>query len=296
MAGKGRGRKGSGLDLVHLELLRAESGSVALVTLHDPERRNALSLALVAELKTVMDTVEADDDIGAVVVTGAPPAFCAGADLGDLAAHSDRAGAAGAAGAAGPAEPTDPETGLRAIYEGFLRVARCPLPTVAAVNGAAVGAGMNLALACDLRVASRSAMFDTRFLELGLHPGGGHTFMLQRIGGPELARAMVLFGARLDGAAAAARGLAWACVDDASVVTEAVGLARTAASAPRQLAVRVKDTMGRVASLGNQDDAVATEIEAQIWSLGQPFFTQRLAARQGRQSGQSQQSHQSQRR
>src|SRR5207253_5114344 len=72
------------------------------------------------------------------------------------------------------------QPGLRSVYEGFLRVARSSLPTVAAVNGAAVGAGMNLALACDVRLAGRSARFDTRFLKLGLHPGGGHTWMLRR--------------------------------------------------------------------------------------------------------------------
>ncbi len=107
-----------------------------------------------------MDGIEADPSVGAIVVTGAPPAFCAGADLGNLA-------------------EVDGER-LGAIYEGFLRIARSSLPTLAAVNGAAVGAGMNLALGCDVRLAARRARFDTRFLQLGLHPGGGHTWMLRR--------------------------------------------------------------------------------------------------------------------
>ena len=80
------------------------------------------------------------------------------------------------------------------IYEGFLRVLRSPLPTVAAVNGPAVGAGLNLALACDVRLAGASARFDTRFLRIGLHPGGGHAWMLDRAVGPQAAAAMVLFG------------------------------------------------------------------------------------------------------
>ena len=92
--------------------------------------------------------------------------------------------------------------------------ARSPLPTIAAVNGAAVGAGMNLALACDVRLAGRSARFDTRFLQLGLHPGGGHTWMLQRIAGPQAAAAVVLFGEVLDGEEAERCGLVWRCVDD----------------------------------------------------------------------------------
>src|SRR5205823_197881 len=108
----------------------------------------------------------------------------------------------------------DAQPGLRSVYEGFLRVARSPLPTVAAVNGAAVGAGMNLALCCDVRIAGRSARFDTRFLKLGLHPGGGHTWMLQRAIGPQGAAAMVLFGDVLNGEAAEKCGLVWRCVDD----------------------------------------------------------------------------------
>src|ERR1043166_866952 len=72
-----------------------------------------------------------------------------------------------------------------AIYEGFLRIARSPLPTLAAVNGAAVGAGMNLALGCDVRLASTRARFDTRFLQIGLHPGGGHTWMQVRTVGQQ---------------------------------------------------------------------------------------------------------------
>src|SRR5690606_25054318 len=142
---------------------------------------------LVDEIVAAFDAIEGDDGVGAVVVTGAPPAFCAGAALGDL-------------------DGTQRE-GLRRIYEGFLRVARSPLPTIAAVNGAAVGAGMNLALACDVRVAGARARFDTRFLQLGIHPGGGHTWMLQRAVGLQAAAAMVLFGEVLDGAEAERIGL-----------------------------------------------------------------------------------------
>ena len=142
-----------------------------------------------------MDEIEADENVGAIVVTGAPPAFCAGADLGNLGGTGD-----------GP--------GFRTIYEGFLRVARSPLPTIAAVNGAAVGAGMNMALGCDLRIAAKRAKFDTRFIQIGLHPGGGHTWMLRRIVGPQVAAAAVLFGEVLDGEAAERVGLAYKCVDD----------------------------------------------------------------------------------
>jgi enoyl-CoA hydratase len=235
---------------------------VAVVTLNDPDHRNTLTLPMVGEIVAAFDQLEADESVGAVIVTGAPPAFCAGADLGDLG----RGGEAGDGG------------GVASVYDGFLRVARSTLPTVAAVNGAAVGAGMNLALACDVRIAGRSGRFDTRFLKLGLHPGGGHTWMLQRIVGPQVATAMVLFGQVLDGQAAADRGLAWACVDDDALLDEARGFAAGAAGAPRELAVRAKQTLQAVAALDDHDEAVGVELKAQQWSFGQPFFAERLAA------------------
>src|SRR5919198_3081124 len=193
------------------------SDGVAVVTLNDPDHRNTLTLPMVGEIVAAFDALEADDAVGAVVVTGAPPAFCAGADLGDLG----RGGEAGDGG------------GVASVYDGFLRVARSTLPTVAAVNGAAVGAGMNLALAADVRIAARSGCFDTRFLKLGLHPGGGHTWMLRRVVGPQAANAMVLFGQVLDGEAAAANGLAWKCVDDDALIDEARAFAAGAGGAAR---------------------------------------------------------------
>jgi enoyl-CoA hydratase len=255
---------------VRVELDRAEGRSaVAVVTLEEPERRNAMSAAMVRELGEAFDRLERDDaGVGAVVVTGAPPAFCAGADLSDLGRAASEATAAAPGQAGGP----------RAIYEGFLRVARCPLPTVAAVNGPAVGAGMNLALACDVRIAGRSARFDSRFLGLGLHPGGGHTFMLERAVGPSVAAAAVLFGEVLDGEAAARVGLALRCVEDAELVEAAVAFAARAARAPIPLARRAKATLGLVPSLAGLSEAVEVELEAQTWSMGQPFFAERLAA------------------
>src|SRR5713226_200632 len=147
---------------------------VATVTLNAPDRRNSLTLDMVGEIVAAFDQVE-NEDVGAIVVTGSPPAFCAGATLAHLGSTAQSDSVDGGGGDGGG------RAGLKAIYEGFLRVARSPLPTLAAVNGAAVGAGMNLALACDIRLAGRSARFDTRFLQLGLHPGGGHTWMLQRV-------------------------------------------------------------------------------------------------------------------
>ena len=247
------------MTLVHVDI----ADRVATLTLDDPERRNALTLPMVDDIVAAMDQIESDEGVGAIVVTGAPPAFCAGADLGNLGGTGD-----------GP--------GFRSIYEGFLRIARSPLPTVAAVNGAAVGAGMNMALGCDVRVAGTRAKFDTRFVQIGLHPGGGHTWMLRRVVGPQVAAAAVLFGEVLDGPAEERVGLAYRCVDDADLAEAAHALAAKAADGPRELVITVKETLAAMATIDSYDEAVSRELTPQVWSTQQPWFRERLAALQAK--------------
>ena len=253
-----------------MEHVRVESDhDVAVVTLVDVERRNAMTGLMVDEIVATFDALESDGSTAAVVVTGEPPAFCSGADVSSLGALS-RAG-------------TDEERrSVTSIYEGFLRVLRSPLPTIAAVNGPAVGAGMNLALACDVRLAGRSARFDTRFLKLGLHPGGGHTWMLRRLAGAQTAAAMVLFGEVLGGAEAVEAGLAWRCVDDHVLLDRARALAASAADVPPALVRRAKETIAAMADVTDHEDAVQVELTAQVWSLQQPEFAERLAAMRDR--------------
>jgi enoyl-CoA hydratase len=236
-------------------------GGVATLRLDDPQRRNALSAAMVDEITAALDDLEADGSTAALVVTGNGPAFCAGADLTQLGASR--------------------EVGLRHIYEGFLRVAASPLVTIAAVNGAAVGAGMNLALACDIRIAGSSARFDTRFLDLGIGPGGGHTWWLQRLVGPQTAAAMVLCSQILDADAAQQRGLVWQTVSDEALPDTAAALADRAAGAPHELLRRTKATMASTAA-GTHAEALETELVTQLWSMDQPAFADRLAALQAR--------------
>ena len=251
-----------------MSLIRTETvDGVAVVTLNDPDRRNALNLDMNAEILEAMDRIEADESVGAVVVTGEPPAFCAGADLSQLGASQ--------------------EEGLKAIYEGFLRFGSCPLPTIAAVNGAAVGAGMNLALVCDVRIAAERARFDTRFMQLGLHPGGGHTWMFRRITGPQTAMAAVLLGEVMDGREAERVGLAHRCVPDAELLDHAVSLGRRAADAPRELVIKTKETIQAMADIDRHADAVDRELEPQVWSLNQPAFKERLRALQAKISSKS---------
>ena len=247
--------------LMSLIILERSEG-VATLTLNNPAERNTMTAELVSDIKQAMDEIEADQTIGAIIVTGAAPAFCAGANLGNLA-------------------EADGES-LTKIYEGFLRIARTPLPTIAAVNGAAVGAGMNLALCCDVRIAAHRAKFDTRFLQIGLHPGGGHTWMFRNIAGPQATMAAVVFGEILDGHEAQRVGLVYKCVPDDELMATARLMAVRAASAPRELAIITKRTIQEMANVATHDEAVAKELEPQVWTTRQPWFAERLAALQNR--------------
>jgi enoyl-CoA hydratase len=234
---------------------------VALITVNDPDRRNAVTGDISAGLRAAVARADADEGVHAVVVTGAGSAFCAGADLSAL----------------GSAE----QDGLKQLYDGFLAVADCTLPTVAAVNGPAVGAGLNLALACDVRIAGPNALFDARFQKLGIHPGGGMTWMLQRAAGPEVARAALLFGIRFDAETAVRHGVALSLADDP--VAAALELAAGPASAPREVVVATKATMRRTVSPGAVDSeqhayAVGAEVGPQAQSIRSPEFAARLAA------------------
>ncbi|HEY2203832.1 MAG TPA: enoyl-CoA hydratase [Pseudonocardia sp.] len=238
-------------------------GRVAVITVSDPARRNALTRDLADDLVAAVHAAERDEGVGALVITGEKPGFCAGADLSQLGASK--------------------EAGLHAIYGGFLAVADCSLPTIAAVDGAAVGAGMNLALVCDVRLAGPGARFDSRFLQLGLHPGGGYTWMAQRILGPQGAAAVTLFGENLDAAEAERVGLVWRSVEDP--LATAVELATRAAEAPRDLAIATKRSMRVTRDLGAQADAVEVEIRSQVASLESPAFAERLAALRSKVAG-----------
>ena len=238
---------------------------VAVVTVNDPDRRNAVTEEMSAQLRDAVGRAEADAGVHAVVVTGAGKAFCAGADLSALGAAA--------------------REGLERIYAGFMAVGRCALPTIAAVNGAAVGAGMNLALAADVRIAGPHAMFDPRFQKLGIHPGGGATWMLQRAVGPQVARAALLFGMRFDAETAVSHGLALRVADDP--LAAAMELAAGPAAAPRDVVMATKASMRATAIPGFNDvdhheAAKDIELGPQATSIESPEFKSRLAAAQKR--------------
>lgn len=239
------------------DLVRTEhvEGGVAVLTLDDAAHRNALTLELTRALAAAVQVALADG-ARALVLAAEAPVFCAGGSVDDL---------------------LEPRADLPEMYAGFLALADAPVVTVAAVDGPAIGAGVNLPLACDVVVASPAARFDPRFLDLGLHPGGGQLWRLERRVGRQAAAALVLCGDTLDGVEAEAKGLVWRCVPAADLLDTALGLARRAASRPAPVMARAKATLDATPSLATAADAVAFELEAQRWSMATPAFAERLA-------------------
>ncbi|MFJ6983047.1 MULTISPECIES: enoyl-CoA hydratase-related protein [unclassified Streptomyces] len=234
-------------------------GRTAVVTLDAPERRNVLSAAAVDAIGAAYDALEADPEIACVVLTGAGSAFCAGAELSVLEAAAD-----------GDFAP------VRQVYDGFLRVLRSPLVTIAAVNGPAVGAGFNLALACDVRLAAASAVFDTRFAALGLHPGGGHTWLLTRAVGGQRATLATLFGETWDAHAAREHGLVAAVHADDTLLAEAIALGRRLDVHEPAYVRRLTTGLRLAAGPVGHAEVLAYEERAQAWSLTRPAFLGRL--------------------
>jgi enoyl-CoA hydratase len=231
-------------------------GGVAVLSLNAPERRNALTVAMANELYEACEELDADREVGAVVVRGAGGFFCAGGDRATLEAAGH--------------DPADPDlfAGIGAVYRSFARVGTLEPPTVAAVRGGAVGAGLNLMLATDLRIVARDAKIVSGFIPIGLHPGGGHGALLGRTGAREAAAAMALFGERVEGERAAALGLAWAAVDDADVDATALELA-TRAGADPELARRTAGSLRTVLGPPAIPWPAALELEraSQMWSM-----------------------------
>lgn len=245
----------------------ARRDGAAILTLNDPPRRNILSGALCRDLIRAVEDANADPGVTMIILTGAGPAFCAGADLGDLqdAAKGD-------------------DTAVRTVYRSFMAVADSPLPTLAAVNGPAVGAGFNLALACDMRIACPAARFDTRFLQIGLHPGGGHAWMLLRAVGWAQASRMLLAGAETGCEDALAIGLIQEAVPADALIDHAMKMTGHLRATPRELLLRTKASL-RLAARASHAESFAHETAEQAWSLGQPAFADLIARLQGRIGG-----------
>lgn len=229
-------------------------GAVAVMTLSSPEVRNALTGDMCAQIAEICGRVDADPSVGAMVVRGASGTFCSGADTRTWASNED------------PAE-AEAYGRTSAVYGAFLRVGELRVPTVAAVRGAAVGAGLNLALATDLRVVADDARLIAGFVRAGITPGGGYFSLMARRVGSEAAVALGLFNQELSGIRAAALGLAWESVPDAEVEDRALTLAAAAARDPELVRRALALAHTELGAIG-LPWAAAVEVErgTQMWA------------------------------
>jgi 2-(1,2-epoxy-1,2-dihydrophenyl)acetyl-CoA isomerase len=230
------------------ELLLAMEGGVAVLTLNRPERLNALTRGMLSDLRTHLATLAEDPKVGCVVLTGSGRAFCSGGDVRVQAAtagNSDQS----------PEQRADQ---LRASMEASRLLHDMPKPTIAMVNGVAAGAGMSLALACDLRIAGESARMTTAFAKVGLSGDYGGTYFLTQLVGPSKARELYLTAEVLDAHRLLALGLVTKLVPDAALVAETVTLAGNFASGPRVAYRYIKRNM-KVAEEGTLADSLDSE-------------------------------------
>jgi enoyl-CoA hydratase len=230
---------------------------LACLTLNNPARKNAITREMASLIVEFCDRVDSDEAVGALVVCGTGDYFCSGADTRDLGASSTN-----------PAS-TEAMARTSAVYSAFERVGSLQVPTIAVVTGGAVGAGLNLALVCDLLLVTPEAVLDSGFVSRGIHPGGGHFSLLGRSLSRQQAIALGVLGVAVSGEHAVRLGLAWKACPPQAIRDEADALLRLAARDPA-LSRKAK----RSAALELENTAVpwgaAIELErgVQMWSLG----------------------------
>jgi len=229
---------------------------IATIEIRNPSRRNAIGVPIARRIVQICRDVEADPDVGGIIIQGAGGNFCSGGDRSELAAAS--------------ADPLTNENMARvsAIYDAFVEFGTVGLPTVAAVRGAAVGAGLNLALSADVRIVADDARLLPGFIPNGFHPGGGHMLLLHRAAGPDASAAIGMLGAAVSGKDAARLGLAWASCPDADVQLKARELLSSIARDP-DLARHAKRSYIAQTRSGSIDWRAALGVErvAQSWSF-----------------------------
>ncbi len=233
-------------------VLSSRNGGVLTLTLNRPEALNALNRETTHGLRTAIDAAARDSDLGAIVLTGAGRAFCAGADLKAVTAR-------------GTAGETDLGADLRSNYAPLIRAMRaCPKPIIAALNGTAAGAGLSLALACDLRLAAAGAQLIVVFVRVGLVPDAGSLFFLTRMLGLSKATELAITGDPLSADDAHRLGLVSAVVPPDQLMAAALERARQLAQGPRQTYALIKAGMERALDL---DLEQTLELEAQLQAL-----------------------------
>ncbi|MEK7687345.1 MAG: enoyl-CoA hydratase-related protein [Pseudomonadota bacterium] len=227
------------------KILLARDNGLATLTFNAPDRLNAVSRKMIAEIKDCWEELAADSSIRAVLITGAGRGFCAGADLADPDREASATADSGAA--------------LDKYFNPVIRLMRTiPKPIVAAVNGVAAGVGMSFALASDIAIAAKSASFLQAFARIGLLPDGGSTWFLPRLAGDQRARALAMLAPQIPADKAKEWGLIWDVVDDAALMATATEIARKLADGPTLALARIK---GALDQAGGNDLSAQLDVE-----------------------------------
>ncbi len=249
---------------------------VATVTLNRPEKLNALNSELMDALVPAIENVAEDKEVRCVVITGAGRGFCAGGDIADMAS-----------GAALPDE--NPVTRLRRREEVSRLLHEMPKPTIAMINGPAAGAGLSIALACDIRIAGESARMGTAFVRVGFSGDYGGTWMLQRLVGPAKARELYFTGELIDAREAERIGLVNRTVPDDRLASETRTLAERIAKGPPIALARMKQNMN-LGLVSDYSTLLDSEAEGMVMSAAtednrealKAFLEKRMPEFQGR--------------
>jgi 2-(1,2-epoxy-1,2-dihydrophenyl)acetyl-CoA isomerase len=228
-------------------ILEKHEDGVAALTFNRPDKLNALNTHLAVALNEALGRIATDKNIHAVVLTGAGRAFCAGGDLAEIWKGRQENNV------------TDLEPLLRAGMQSVLKIRTMRQPVIAAINGAAVGAGMNIALAADIRFASDTAVFGQNFAKVGLFPDYGGTFFLPQLVGPAKAAEMFYTGEMIDAKTALQLGLVNYLVPVDKVEAEANAFAKNIAHGPRTASRAVKQVL-----FGNQRAELTKALEYEV--------------------------------
>lgn len=213
----------------------AMADGLATLTLNAPDKLNAVSRKMIAELKECWEGLAGDSAVRAVLLTGAGRGFCAGADLADPDRDSSATADSGAA--------------LDKFFNPVIRIMRAmPKPIISAVNGVAAGVGMSFVMASDIAIAAKSASFLQAFARIGLLPDGGSTWFLPRLVGDARARALAMLAPQISAEQAKQWGLVWDVVEDADLMKAATEVARRLADGPTLSLARIKEAMNRAST------------------------------------------------
>jgi len=235
-------------------LVHVEDG-VAVITMNRPERRNALSGVMLTAMAAALAAFETDSEVACIVLTGAGGAFCAGGDVKGMAE--------GTGGGSTAAAGTDLDSRIHAQRVSQRatagRLFKMPKPTIASLSGAAAGAGLSLALACDLRIASEKAVMTTAFAKVGFSGDYGGTYFLSQLVGTAKARELYFLSERIDMSTALRLGLVNFVVPAEQLETETLKLAQRLAKGPRVAYRYMKENINRAASGADVDDCLDLE-------------------------------------